>query len=132
MMVVNGITRKRLPKSNSILCLIHDPQTAERARVKGTTRAAAAVDEWRPWLEGAVVAIGNAPTALFRLIEIIEGGGPKPALIIGVPVGFVGAEESKLALASTNLDVPFITVHGRRGGSAMAAAALNALTSEEE
>ena len=105
------------------------PETARRA---GTTRSAAAVDAWTPWLAGSVVAIGNAPTALFRLLELLAAGAPAPAAILGVPVGFVGAAESKLALADGDHGVPWLTVHGRRGGSAMAAAAVNALASDVE
>ncbi|HOT83566.1 MAG TPA: precorrin-8X methylmutase [Candidatus Defluviicoccus seviourii] len=126
-MVGAGIIRARLA-GNSVLCLLNDPQTAGLAQRNGTTRSAAAVDLWRPHLEGAVVAIGNAPTALFRLLELLDEGAPAPAAILGFPVGFVGAAEAKAALASHPRPVPFITLTGRRGGSAMAAAAVNALT----
>ena len=132
MMVAHGVTRRRLPSNNDVVCLVSDPDVAERARAAGTTRSAAAVDSWAPRLDGAVVAIGNAPTALFRLLELLDEGGPRPAVILGLPVGFVGAAESKQALAESSHGVPWLTVHGRRGGSAMAAAAVNALASREE
>ncbi|WP_106400260.1 precorrin-8X methylmutase [Actinocorallia populi] len=131
-MVASGVTRARLPKDNEVLCLLRDPRVPELAREWGTTRSAAAVSLWGDRLEGAVVAIGNAPTALFHLLELLLDGAPRPAAIIGVPVGFIGAAESKEALASFELDVPFLTVRGRRGGSAMAASALNALAREAE
>jgi precorrin-8X/cobalt-precorrin-8 methylmutase len=130
-MVAHGITRNRLPKSNSVICTLDDPAVARLAAEMGNTRSAAALELWRPHLEGAVVAIGNAPTSLFRLLEMIDQGAPLPAAIIGVPVGFVGAAESKQALA-TQARVPFLIVRGRRGGSAMAVAAVNALASERE
>jgi precorrin-8X/cobalt-precorrin-8 methylmutase len=126
-MVMAGIIRERLPSANEILCFLRDPAVAELAAAQGTTRSAAAVELWRPHLAGAVVAIGNAPTALFRLLEILDEGAPEPAVILGFPVGFVGAAEAKSALAA--FGVEFITLHGRRGGSAIAAAALNALSS---
>jgi precorrin-8X/cobalt-precorrin-8 methylmutase len=126
-MVAEGITRVFLPSDNEILCSLQDEGVAERARGDGTTRSAAAVDLWRPHLEGAVVAIGNAPTALFRLIEILQDGAPKPAAILAFPVGFIGAAESKEALIEARLGVPYVTLRGRRGGSALAAAAVNAL-----
>lgn len=126
-MVAEGITRARLPADNLILCTLNDPQVPELAARLGTTRAAAALELWRPHLEGAVVAIGNAPTALFRLLELLDEGAPRPALILGLPVGFVGAVESKEALIADSRGVPFVTLRGRRGGSAMAAAAVNAL-----
>ncbi|WP_245451541.1 precorrin-8X methylmutase [Georhizobium profundi] len=129
-MVRHGIISRSLPAENEVLCLLNDPSVPALAKKQGTTRSAAQVDLWLPRLEGAIVAIGNAPTALFRLLELIEAGAPKPALIIGMPVGFVGAVESKEALASRPHGVPFITVHGRRGGSAMASAAVNALALE--
>lgn len=132
MMVAFGITRSRLPMDNRVICLVNDRQTAERAASRGTTRSAAAVDGWLPDLGGAVVAIGNAPTALFRLLELLEEGAPRPAAVLGLPVGFVGAAESKMALATVEHGVPWLTVHGRRGGSAMAAAAVNALASARE
>lgn len=126
-MVGAGIIRARL-SGNSVLCFLNDPATAELAQRNGTTRSAAAVDLWRPQLAGAVVAIGNAPTALFRLLELLDEGAPAPAAILGFPVGFVGAAEAKAALISHPRRVPFLTLRGRRGGSAMAAAAVNALT----
>ena len=130
-MVAHGITRSRLPKDNSVICTLDDPAVAGLAAEVGNTRSAAALELWRPHLEGAVVAIGNAPTSLFRLLEMIDEGAPLPAAIIGVPVGFVGAAESKEALA-LQARVPFLIVRGRRGGSAMAVAAVNALASERE
>ena len=130
-MVVHGITRSRLPAANDIICTLNAPDVADRARDEGTTRSAAAIDHWLERLEGSVVAIGNAPTALFRLLELLASGAPRPAAIIGIPVGFVGAIESKLALAETP-ELPFLTVHGRRGGSAITAAAVNALASDTE
>jgi precorrin-8X/cobalt-precorrin-8 methylmutase len=132
MMLADGITRSRLPAGNDVCCTLRDSGIAERAAAMGTTRSAAAVDAWCERLEGAVVAIGNAPTALFRLLELLAAGGPKPAAIVGMPVGFVGAAESKRALADEAHDVPWLTVHGRRGGSAIAAAAVNALASARE
>jgi len=131
MMVAYGITRTRLPANSEVVCTLADPDIPERARHAGTTRSAAAVDLWVPYLGGSVVAIGNAPTALFRLLELLAGGAPAPAAIIGVPVGFVGAAESKRLLSTGSHGVPWLTVHGRRGGSAMAAAAVNALAREE-
>jgi precorrin-8X/cobalt-precorrin-8 methylmutase len=130
-MVAMGITRARLPAANDVICTLDAPDIARLAARAETTRSAAAVDLWTPRLAGAVVAIGNAPTALFRLLERMAAGGPRPAAIIGLPVGFVGAAESKAALAAT-APVPFLTLPGRRGGSAMAAAAVNALASEAE
>ena len=126
-MVCHGITRTRLPASNPVRCTLSDPGTAERARRAATTRSAAAVDAWGDDLAGAVVAIGNAPTALFRLIERISAGAPRPAAIFAFPVGFIGAAESKQALLDANLDIACLTLRGRRGGSALAAAAVNAL-----
>ena len=127
-MVAEGIIRRRLPAANAVRCFVGDPEAAEAARRAGTTRSAAAVDLWRPQLDGALVAIGNAPTALFRLLEILgDAGTPRPAAILAFPVGFVGAAESKRALARLPDAPPFLTLHGRRGGSAMAAAALNAI-----
>lgn len=131
-MVAAGVTRARLPKANDVLCLLHDERVAALATAWSTTRSAAAVSLWADRLDGAVVAFGNAPTALFHLLEMLLDGAPRPAAIIGLPVGFVGAAESKQALASFELDVPYLTVHGRRGGSAMAASALNALAQEQE
>lgn len=130
-MVANGVTRSRLPRDNSVVCTLDDPSVAQIAIETGNTRSAAALELWRPHLAGAVVVIGNAPTALFRLLEMLDEGVPRPAAIIGVPVGFVGAAKSKEALAARS-DVPFLIVRGRRGGSAMAAAAVNALASERE
>ena len=130
-MVAHGVTRARLPHDNAVLCTLDDARTPALAKALGTTRSAAALELWRPHLAGAVVAIGNAPTALFHLIEMIAKGAPRPAVIIGVPVGFVGAAESKDALiAQTSL--ASLAVRGRKGGSAMAAAALNALASAAE
>ena len=135
-MVASGVTRARLPKDNDVICLLRDARVPDLARSWGTTRSAAAVSLWGTRLEGAVVAIGNAPTALFHLLELLADGAPPPAAIVGVPVGFIGAAESKEALAGfaaeTGIDVPFVTVRGRRGGSAMAASALNALAQERE
>lgn len=131
-MVANGVTRSRLPRNNEVLCTLADLRTVELAKQLGTTRSAAAVDLWRDKLAGSVVVIGNAPTALFRLLEILEENAPRPALILGMPVGFVGAAESKEALIASPLNIPYITVRGRRGGSAIAAAAVNALASEQE
>jgi precorrin-8X/cobalt-precorrin-8 methylmutase len=131
-MVANGVTRKRLPAQNEVICTLNDPEVAKIAQSLQNTRSAAALELWRGNLEGAVVAIGNAPTALFRLLEMLEEGAPKPALILGFPVGFVGAIESKAALAQIDHGIPFITLHGRRGGSAMAAAAVNAIAQEKE
>jgi precorrin-8X/cobalt-precorrin-8 methylmutase len=130
-MVAHGITRSRLPNANNVVCTLDDPETARLAKELGNTRSAAALELWRPHLEGAVVAIGNAPTSLFRLLEMLDEGAPLPAAIIGVPVGFVGAAESKEALAMQTR-VPFLIVRGRRGGSAIAVAAVNALASERE
>jgi precorrin-8X/cobalt-precorrin-8 methylmutase len=130
-MVAHGITRSRLPRDNAVICTLDDPGVAPQAAQSGTTRSAAALELWRSHLEGAIVAIGNAPTALFRLLEMLDQGAPHPAAIIGVPVGFVGAAESKQALAA-QARVPFLVVRGRRGGSAMAAAAVNALASARE
>ncbi len=131
-MVANGITKARLPKNNPIICTLNHPEVTELARQINNTRSAAALELWRPHLAGAVVAIGNAPTALFRLLELLDRNVAKPALILGFPVGFVGAAESKLELATNSRGVPFITLHGRRGGSAIAAAAVNALAKENE
>lgn len=126
-MVAEGITRARLPADNPVICTLQDPGVPELALTLGTTRSAAALELWRPWLAGALVVIGNAPTALFRLLELLDEGAPRPALILGFPVGFVGAAESKEALAADSRGIPFVTLRGRRGGSAMAAAAVNAL-----
>jgi precorrin-8X/cobalt-precorrin-8 methylmutase len=129
-MVASGITRRRLPAGNEIICTLNDPTVPDLARSLGTTRSAAALDLWLPVLSGAVVAIGNAPTALFRLLELIAAGAGRPAAVFGIPVGFVGAAESKSALASSGLE--YLVVHGRRGGSAMTVAAINAVASEDE
>ena len=129
-MVAAGITRSRLPAGNEVVCTLGDPAIEALAARLGTTRSAAAVDLWADRLDGAVVAIGNAPTALFRLLEITGPDGPRPAAVIGIPVGFVGAAEAKQALAESGLE--HLVVHGRRGGSAMTAAAVNAIASEAE
>jgi precorrin-8X/cobalt-precorrin-8 methylmutase len=126
-MVAHGITRARLPAANEVICTLNDPRVPALAQSLATTRTAAAIDLWRDKLAGAVVAIGNAPTALFRLMELIDADAPKPAAILGVPVGFVGAAEAKEALLQNPRGVPFLAVRGRLGGSAMAAAAVNAL-----
>jgi precorrin-8X/cobalt-precorrin-8 methylmutase len=133
-MVASGITRSRLPAGNEIVCTLGDPRVSGLAAELGTTRTAAAVALWREWLDGALVVIGNAPTALFALLELLEAGGRRPAAIVGVPVGFIGAAESKVALAerAPGLGVEHLVVHGRRGGSAIAAAAVNALGSPRE
>jgi precorrin isomerase len=131
-MVAEGITRKRLPAENPVICTLHHPEVPPLAQKVGNTRSAAAMELWIPHMDGAVIAIGNAPTALFRLLEMLDAGAPKPAVILGFPVGFVGAAESKAALAEDSRSVPFITIHGRRGGSAMAAAAVNAIAKEEQ
>ncbi|WP_236028449.1 precorrin-8X methylmutase [Paractinoplanes lichenicola] len=129
-MVASGITRKRLPAANEVVCTLRDPSVPALAESLGTTRSAAALDLWGDRLAGSVVAIGNAPTALFRLLEMIAAGAPRPAAILGIPVGFIGAAESKDALAATDLE--HLIVRGRRGGSAITAAAVNALASEAE
>ncbi|WP_267242149.1 precorrin-8X methylmutase [Streptomyces sp. PR69] len=131
-MVASGVTRKRLPAGNDVICTLSDPSVPELAARMGTTRSAAAMELWRDRMEGAVIAVGNAPTALFRLLEMIEDGAPRPAAVIGVPVGFVGAAESKDALAEHPSRLEHLVIRGRRGGSAIAAAALNAIASEEE
>jgi precorrin-8X/cobalt-precorrin-8 methylmutase len=131
-MVAEGITRARLPADNAVVCTLNDPGVPEIAKRIGNTRSAAAMELWRPRLAGAVVAIGNAPTALFRLLEMLDEGASKPALIVGFPVGFIGAAESKAALAEDSRGVPFVAIRGRRGGSAMTAAAVNALATEIE
>ena len=130
-MVADGVTRARLPAGNEVICTLHDPRVAGLATALGTTRTAAALELWEDKLAGAVVVIGNAPTALFRLLELIDAGAPRPAAIIGMPVGFVGAAESKDALAARS-DLDWAIIRGRKGGSAMAAAAVNALASERE
>jgi len=126
-MVAHGITRARLPAHNEVYCALRDPDVPALAEKLGTTRSAAALELWGDKLAGAVVAIGNAPTALFRLLELLEAGAPRPAAILGIPVGFVGAAESKEALAADKHQIPFLIVRGRMGGSAMTAAAVNAL-----
>ena len=126
-MVAHGVTRARLPASNEVICTLNDARVAALAKQHATTRSAAAIELWGDRVAGAVVAIGNAPTALFHLLDLIDSGAPKPAAILGIPVGFVGAAESKAALAANSRGVPFLTVRGRMGGSAMTAAAVNAL-----
>jgi len=129
-MVAAGVTRKRLPAGNEVICTLRDPSVPTLAGALGTTRSAAALDLWGDRLGGAVVAIGNAPTALFRLLEMIAAGAPRPAAVLGLPVGFIGAAESKDALAAS--DLAYLIVRGRRGGSAITAAAVNALASDAE
>jgi precorrin-8X/cobalt-precorrin-8 methylmutase len=131
-MVAAGITRKRLPAGNQVICTLGDPRVPGLAQDLQTTRSAAAVDLWHDQLEGSVVAIGNAPTTLFRLLELIADGSPRPAAILGLPVGFIGAAESKDALAANDLGLEYLIVKGRRGGSAITAAAVNAIASEAE
>ena len=131
-MVANGVTRSRLPAGNEVICTLNDPVVPSLAAELGTTRSAAAMDLWTDQLGGSIVAIGNAPTSLFRLLELLDDGAPRPAAIIGIPVGFVGAAESKAALAEHALGIPYVTVLGRRGGSAMTAAAVNAVAQERE
>lgn len=139
-MVATGIIRSRLPRENPVVCLLQEPATAHRAAERGITKTMAAVELWaerplmtpRHLLDGAVVAIGNAPTALFRLLEVVRDTGVRPAAVVGCPVGFVGAAESKQALASNDLGLDFLTLHGRRGGSAVTVAAVNALASPDE
>ena len=129
-MVASGITRRRLPAGNEVVCTLGDPAVPALASRLRTTRSAAALDLWGDRLAGAVVAIGNAPTALFRLLELVDAGAGRPAAVFGIPVGFIGAAESKLALVSSGLE--HLVVHGRRGGSAMTVAAVNAVASESE
>jgi len=129
-MVAHGITRARLPAKNEVICTLRDRRTADLGAKLATTRSAAALELWRDKLDGAVVAVGNAPTALFRLLEMLEAGAPKPAAIIGIPVGFVGAADAKEALAANSCGVPYLIVRGRMGGSATTAAAVNALAKE--
>ena len=134
-MLARGVTRRRLPTHNEVICTLRDPHAADLALQWGTTRSAAAVSLWGERLAGAVVAVGNAPTALFHLLEMLADGAPRPAAIVGMPVGFIGSAESKLALTEHSLEgqqVPWIVVHGRRGGSAMAAATVNAIAHPEE
>ncbi|PVE21414.1 precorrin-8X methylmutase [Microvirga sp. KLBC 81] len=130
-MVANGITRSRLPADNAVICTLDDPRVPAMAAELGNTRSAAAMALWREHLEGSLVVVGNAPTALFHLLDMLDAGAPKPAAVIGIPVGFIGAAESKDALARDGR-VPYLVVHGRRGGSAMAAAAVNALANPVE
>ncbi|MFE5286535.1 precorrin-8X methylmutase [Nocardia sp. NPDC056611] len=130
-MVASGVTRKRLPADNDVLCLLDDPRVPDLAARMDNTRSAAALELWSDRLDGAVVAVGNAPTALFHLLDMIDAGAPRPAAVLGIPVGFIGAAESKEALAEYG-GVEFLTVRGRRGGSAITAAALNAIASEQE
>jgi precorrin-8X/cobalt-precorrin-8 methylmutase len=130
-MVASGVTRARLPADNAVVCTLDDARVPQIARELRTTRSAAALELWREQLDGALVAIGNAPTALFRLLELFDEIGARPAAVIGVPVGFVGAAESKVALLE-DARVPALIVRGRKGGSALAAAAINALASEQE
>ncbi|MFB4279753.1 MULTISPECIES: precorrin-8X methylmutase [unclassified Nonomuraea] len=129
-MVASGVTISRLPAANEVVCTLGDPRVPELAGRLGTTRSAAALELWRDRLDGAVVAIGNAPTALFRLLELVAEGAGRPAAVLGIPVGFIGAAESKRALADSDLE--YLVVHGRRGGSAMTAAAVNAIAGETE
>ncbi len=129
-MVASGVTRRRLPKDNDVVCTLNDPRVPGLAADLATTRTAAALELWRDRLDGAVVAIGNAPTALFHLLEMVAAGAPRPAAVLGIPVGFIGAVESKDALAASDLE--FLVVRGRRGGSAMTAAAVNAIASTVE
>ncbi|WP_134742319.1 precorrin-8X methylmutase [Nocardioides sp. 503] len=135
-MVAMGITASRLPAGNEVRCFLTDERVPGLAAAWSTTRTAAAVSLWEPYLDGAVVVIGNAPTALFHLMEMLIEGAPRPAAVIGCPVGFIGAAESKEALVALaddhGIDVPYVTVRGRRGGSAMASSALNALAQEQE
>ncbi|WP_202754513.1 precorrin-8X methylmutase, partial [Burkholderia cenocepacia] len=131
-MVAEGITRARLPAANRVICTLGEPEVPDLARDLGNTRSAAALELWRPHLAGSVVVIGNAPTALFHLLDMIDAGAPRPALILGFPVGFIGAAESKAMLDADSRGVPYVALLGRRGGSAMAAAAVNALATEVE
>jgi precorrin-8X/cobalt-precorrin-8 methylmutase len=129
-MVASGVTRRRLPEDNDVVCTLNDPRTPGLAAQLGTTRTAAALELWRDRLDGAVIAIGNAPTALFHLLEMVATGAPRPAAVVGIPVGFIGAVESKDALAASDLE--HLVVRGRRGGSAITAAAVNAIASDVE
>lgn len=131
-MVASGVTRKRLPADNEVVCMLRDPQVPDLAARLGTTRSAAALELWGDRLEGAVVAIGNAPTALFHLLDMIERGAPRPAAVLGIPVGFIGAAESKDALAANELGLEYLVVRGRRGGSAITCGAINAIASVAE
>ncbi len=127
-MVGAGIIRRYLPNENEVIVTLNDPRVPDHAKAIGNTRSAAAVELWEPHLEGAVVAVGNAPTALFHLLEMLDAGAPKPAVILGFPVGFVGAAESKAELAARPRGCEFVALRGRRGGSAIASAAVNALS----
>lgn len=131
-MVMTGITRARLPSANEVICTLSDPRVVDIAAELQTTRSAAALELWRGRIDGALVVVGNAPTALFRLLDLVVEGDERPAAVIGVPVGFIGAAESKLALTEHPAKLAHLVVHGRRGGSAIAAAAVNALASERE
>ena len=131
-MVASGVTRRRLPADNEVICTLSDPRVADLAHELGTTRTAASVELWRDRLDGAVVAIGNAPTALFHLLDLLQDTDIRPAAVMGIPVGFIGAAESKRALADNDLGLDHIVVHGRRGGSAITCGALNAIASEQE
>ncbi len=130
MMLRHGIIDRALPNGNNIICTLNDSGAAEEAQRRGDTRSAMAVERWRAHLGGAIVCIGNAPTALYCLLELLADGAPEPAVILGFPVGFVGAAEAKQALTEAGLDIPYLTLRGRRGGSAIAAAAVNALAAE--
>ena len=131
-MVASGVTRRRLPADNEVLCTLSDPRVADLAGKIGSTRTAASVELWADRLDGAVVAIGNAPTALFHLLDLLRDNDIRPAAIVGIPVGFIGAAEAKQALADNTLGLDYVVVHGRRGGSAITCGALNAIASEEE
>lgn len=131
-MVAAGVTRTRLPADNRVICTLRDPRVPALAAELGTTRSAAALELWGDRLDGAVVAVGNAPTALFRLLELVDAGAGRPAAVLGIPVGFIGAAESKQALADYPGGLEYLVVHGRRGGSAMTAAAINAIASEKD
>jgi len=131
-MVASGVSRRRLPANNDVLCTLSDPRVADLARKIGNTRTAASVELWGNQLDGAVVAIGNSPTALFHLLDLLRDSDIRPAVIIGIPVGFIGAAESKQALADNDLGLDYIVVHGTRGGSAITCGALNAMASDEE
>ncbi|NEP06594.1 MAG: precorrin-8X methylmutase [Okeania sp. SIO2G4] len=131
-MVANGIIRHRLPANNEVICTLNHPEVPKMARRINNTRSATAIELWKPLSKNSVIAIGNAPTALFHLLEMLDEGMAKPALILGFPVGFVGAAESKAELVANSRGIPFITLHGRRGGSAIAASAVNALAKESE
>jgi precorrin-8X/cobalt-precorrin-8 methylmutase len=131
-MVAAGVTRRRLPAANEVICTLSHPSVPDLALQHSTTRSAAAIDLWADRMAGSVVAIGNAPTALFRLLELIRDGAPRPAAVLGIPVGFIGAAESKDALAANDLGLDYLVVRGRRGGSAITAAAINAIASEDE